>query len=156
MDIDGECLCGQVRWEARINPERVALCHCTQCQVTGSAPFRFGVLVRRQNFRLLAGALKVHVKTAESGRRRALWFCPDCGTSIYGTGVDDESVLSLRLGSARQRAELVPRNQMWCRSALPWLARMDEMKRYERQGDEASAPSASSVQPAPPAHVDPR
>ena len=143
MNIDGECLCGRVRYEARINPERVAICHCTQCQVMSSAPFRFNVLVRRQHFKLLSGDLKAYVKTAESGNRRALWFCPECGTSIYGTGVDDQEVLSLRLGTARQRAELVPRTQVWCRSALPWLSQLDSMKKIALQTDPASPPATA-------------
>lgn len=147
MNIDGECLCGHVRYEATIKPEKVSICHCTQCQVNSSAPFRFGVMVRKENFRLLSGQLKTYVKTAESGNPRALTFCPECGTSIYGTGVDNQDVLSLRLGTARQRAELVPRTQVWCRSALPWLSQLDGMRKIAMQTPDQQPGSAPGTSP---------
>jgi len=85
MDIDGACLCGAIRYEATIDPTRVRICHCTQCQIQSATAFRTGVLVPKERFRLVAGEPKVYVKTAESGNPRALAFCGDCGTSIYGT-----------------------------------------------------------------------
>lgn len=133
MKIDGECLCGHIRYEATIDPEKVAICHCTQCQVHSASAFRFGVMVRKEHFRLLAGAPKIYVKTAESGNPRALAFCPECGTSIHGTGVDEQEVFSLRLGTARQRAQLVPRMQVWCRSELPWLSQLGGLRRIAMQ-----------------------
>jgi|tagenome__1003787_1003787.scaffolds.fasta_scaffold20790291_3 hypothetical protein len=32
MKIDGSCHCGAVRCTAQINPDKVTLCHCTDCQ----------------------------------------------------------------------------------------------------------------------------
>lgn len=133
MPIDGACLCGQVRYEARINPERVSVCHCTDCQINSATAFRFGVMVRAENFRLVSGTLKTYVKTAESGNPRLLSFCPDCGTSIHGSDVENTRYYSLRLGTARQRAELRPRLQVWCRSALPWLGDFLDTPRHAMQ-----------------------
>ena len=120
MRIDGACLCGFIRYEAEIEPDHVRICHCNQCQVNSASPYRYGVLVHRDHFRLLSGEPKFHVKTAESGQQRALGFCPECGTSIYGTGPTDRTWLSLRIGTSRQRRELVPRAQLWAESRIPW------------------------------------
>lgn len=133
MKIDGACLCGAYAWEADIDPEKVVVCHCTDCQVSSATAFRFGVLVATENFRVLRGTLKAYVKTAESGARRALHFCPECGTSIYGCEPEGATVYSLRLGTARQRAELAPRVQVWHRSALPWLSSVDGLRAHETQ-----------------------
>ncbi len=133
MQIDGACLCGHVRYEATIDPDTVVICHCTDCQVNSAGAFRYGTMVARENFRLLAGTLKVHVKTAESGARRALSFCPDCGTSIHGADPEDPKVYSLRLGTARQRHQLTPKAQVWHRSAVSWLGRIEELKSFETQ-----------------------
>lgn len=133
MKIDGACLCGHLSYEADINPEKVSICHCTQCQIHSASAFRFGVMVKQENFKLLSGTPKVFVKTAESGNPRAMMFCPECGTSLYGTGVTDRSVLSLRLGTARQRAELAPTAAMWCRSALPWVPKWPGIREYDMQ-----------------------
>ncbi len=148
--IDGACLCGQVRYEAMINPARVAICHCTDCQVNSATAFRFGVLVRAENFRLLAGELKTYVKTAQSGNPRRLSFCPDCGTSIHGSDLENTRYYSLRLGTARQRAELRPLQQMWCRSALPWLDSVADMPRYAEGGKDSLMPPLRPEAPAAP------
>lgn len=102
------------------------------CFYTGIRTFRTGVLVHRDRFTLTQGELKTYIKTAESGQPRILTFCPNCGTSIYGAGVEDQTYLSLRLGSARQSAELVPSAHMWHRSAMPWLSRLMDLPAYEK------------------------
>ncbi len=82
------------------------------------------------------------MKTAESGTPRALAFCPECGTSIYGCSVIDPEVYSLRLGTARQRADLVPALQMWTRSAMPWLAALADIPAFS-----GAAPVAAKAAP---------
>ena len=32
MKIQGGCHCGKISYEAEIDPEKVAICHCTDCQ----------------------------------------------------------------------------------------------------------------------------
>jgi hypothetical protein len=133
MKIDGACLCGAYAYEAQIDPAKVIICHCTDCQVNGAAPYRVGVFVAKENYRELRGSLKAFVKTAESGGRRALHFCPECGTSIYGAEPENPTHYSLRIGTARQRAELAPKKQIWRRSALPWLGSVDGLSAHETQ-----------------------
>ena len=142
MDIDGACLCGAIRYEATIDPAKVRICHCNQCQIQSASAFRTGVLVPREHFRLLSGEPRVYVKIAESGRPRALAFCADCGTSLYGTSPTEPTVFSLRLGTARQRRELEPAVQIWAAEALPWLPRIASMPRVEGQTGRPVPPPA--------------
>jgi len=38
MKIDGHCHCGQITFEAEVDPNSVMICHCTDCQrLSGSA-----------------------------------------------------------------------------------------------------------------------
>lgn len=133
-DIDGACLCGHVTYEATIDADRIAICHCTDCQINSGTAFRYAVMVPREDFRLLSGKLKVFVKTAENGNRRALSFCPECGTSIHGGDVGDSPSFSLRLGTSHQRAELRPAIQIWCRSRLDWVNDISDMRELHEQG----------------------
>ena len=119
MKIEGCCHCGRISYEAEINPDYVIICHCTDCQTISGAPYRVTVPVRTENFKL-RGQPKTYVKTADSGNKRVLAFCADCGTAIYSTSLEDRRVFSLRLGAVKQRAQLIPKSQGWCRSALPW------------------------------------
>jgi hypothetical protein len=121
MKIDGGCHCGLIRYEAEVDPAKSAICHCTDCQTLSGTAFRTVVPVPKEHFRLLSGQPKIYVKTAESGAQRAQAFCAECGTPIYAAAVSDPPTFNLRIGSIRQRAELPPRAQFWCRSALPWV-----------------------------------
>jgi hypothetical protein len=77
-------------------------------------------LAPSETFRLLKGEPNIYIKTAESGAKRAHAFCPNCGTPIYAAAINDPPAYSLRVGAIKQRAELRPTRQIWCRSALPW------------------------------------
>jgi hypothetical protein len=132
MHIDGGCHCGKVGYEADIDPQSVILCHCTDCQVISGTAFRSVVFVPESKFHLRKGSLKTYVKTADSGNKRAMSFCADCGTHIYATSVDgDDKVFGLRVGTARQRGELRPGKQYWCGSALDWVADLGAIERVE-------------------------
>jgi hypothetical protein len=120
MKVDGRCHCGAIAYTAEVDPERASICHCTDCQCFSGAPFRASAPARVEDFRLVSGAPKIYVKTADSGRRRAQAFCGECGTPIYATAAENPTVLNLRLGAVTQRAEITPRRQIWCSSALPW------------------------------------
>jgi hypothetical protein len=117
--IEGGCHCGKIDYEADINPNNVVICHCTDCQAISGAPYRASVPVLTGNFKL-RGQPKTYVKTSDSGAKRVLAFCADCGSALYSTSLEDPRVYNLRLGSVKQRAKLTPRAQGFCRSAMPW------------------------------------
>ncbi len=130
MKIDGSCHCGFITCEAEADPERTAICHCTDCQTLSGTAFRTMIVVPSTNFKLLSGSPKTYVKTGDSGRPRAQTFCPECGSPLYATGVgDDTKFFNIRLGTVRQRAQLPPKVQFWCRSAQPWLPEIDGARR---------------------------
>ena len=121
MRVEGGCHCGRIRYQATVDPERVTVCHCTDCQMLTGTGYRVGVPVPRDEFVLLAGQPKTYVKTADSGTRRVHAFCSDCGAPVYSHAIEDPPPFyTLRVGCLQQRAELPPRRQIWCRSAVPW------------------------------------
>ena len=121
MRISGACHCGSIAYEAQIDPDAVAICHCTDCQTLSGSAFRVVVPAKAEGFRLLAGEPKIYIKTGDSGKKRVQSFCADCGTPIYSCDVADPQVFSIRVGTAKQRAELAPKREVWCRSAIGWV-----------------------------------
>ena len=121
MKIDGQCHCGYITFEAEADPQNVAICHCTDCQVLSGSAFRTVVRVG-DTFRLLSGEPTIYVKTAESGSKRAQAFCPRCGSPIYATSAGDgPKAHGVRLGTVRQRDQFVPKLQIWSRSRQRWI-----------------------------------
>ena len=133
MKIDGGCHCGNITYEAEIDPDKVIVCHCTDCQALSASAFRSVVIAPGDGFKL-SGEPKIYVKTGDSGAPRAQAFCPECGSHIYASSVEDKpATFNIRLGTARQRDQLRPRAQYWCRSAQDWTMELAQIKRFETQ-----------------------
>jgi len=126
MHIDGACHCGLISFTALIDPSRVMVCHCTDCQVLSGSPFRAVVAAPIGGF-AVRGAPKAYIKVAQSGNRRAQVFCPECGTPLYATAPENATSVVIRLGCVAQRAQLGPAVQIWQHSALPWLPEMQSV-----------------------------
>jgi hypothetical protein len=132
MQIDGGCHCGNITYTAEVDPDKVGICHCTDCQTLSGTAFRVSVPATKEEFHL-TGEPKIYIKTAESGAKRAQAFCPECGTPIYATAASDPQVFNIRVGTARQSAELRPNSQGWCRSARDWVNDLHTMKQFAKQ-----------------------
>ena len=133
MHIDGGCHCGRITYEAEIDPERIGICHCTDCQTFTGSAFSTNVVASKDSFRM-RGEPTIYVKTADSGNQRAHAFCPICGTRIYAAAPVDPPNFSIRFGTIRQRAELPrPVAQLWCDSALPWAMGLASIPQIARQ-----------------------
>ncbi|SRR5712692_8814329 len=134
MKIDGRCHCGYITYEAEIEPEKVMICHCADCQTLSGSAFRTVAFTKKGTFKLLSGELKVYVKTGESGTKRPQSFCPECGTPIYSSTLGEgPKVHVIRIGTARQRDQLVPKVQLWFRSAQDWVTGLGSIPQIERQ-----------------------
>jgi hypothetical protein len=135
MKVDGACACGAIRIEAEADPDKTQVCHCTDCQTATGTAFRISLPVSGATLKI-SGKPATYVKTtAESGRPRVQAFCGNCGTPVYSTspgeGVQPSYVL--RVGILRQRDQLMPRRQIWWRSARPWVRALGSVPRVEKQ-----------------------
>jgi hypothetical protein len=130
MKVQGQCHCGQIRYEAEVDPDRVGLCHCTDCQHFSGAPYRTGVPAAAADF-VLHGEPRRYVKIAQNGARRVQGFCPNCGTALYAADADDPQVYILRIFAIKQNAELIPSRQIWRRSARTWACDLSGLEAFE-------------------------
>lgn len=129
MNISGQCHCGAISFTATVDPSKVIVCHCSDCQTFSGAPFRAVVPARVEDV-VLRGQPKQYVKVAASGNRRAQTFCGDCGTQLFAAEPENPKVLNLRLGCVNERAQLAPVAQVWAKSAMPWLRSLDTVRAH--------------------------
>ena len=134
MDVDGKCLCGKIQYEAEIDPNTTTICHCTDCQINSGTAFGYVVGAVNNSFKLLNGEMSFYIKSADSGAKRELAFCGNCGTRIYARPADEESsFFGLRVGTIRQRRDLQPKRQVWKRSCLDWVKLIETEQIFETQ-----------------------
>jgi hypothetical protein len=119
VKIDGGCHCGAITYKAEVNPDNVIICHCTDCQTISGAPYRVNVPVLLAKL-TLRGKPKIYVKIGGSGGAVDTAFCANCGGALYSSRGDSPNFVYLRVGSVNQRAQLSPKAQGFCASAMPW------------------------------------
>jgi hypothetical protein len=128
VKIEGGCHCGAIRYEAVINPDYVVICHCSDCQAMSGATYRVNVPVSTAKL-TLTGEPKRYVKIGGSGAKIVTTFCGTCGSPVSSSKGDSPRFVYLRLGGARQRADLPPKTQGFCASAMPWAWDIDAVRR---------------------------
>ena len=127
MQIDGRCHCGLVTYEADIDPQAVSICHCTDCQALSGSPYRVTVICSGEQIRMTGKLPKIYAKTGDNGGTRFQHFCPDCASPLFTSGEGGPLDFGIRWGSIRQRRDLKPMRQIWCRSAAPWIHALAEL-----------------------------
>ena len=55
MKIDGGCHCGYIAYEAEVDPDKVRICHCTDCQTLSGSAFRTVAFTDPGSFKLRSG-----------------------------------------------------------------------------------------------------
>ena len=136
MKVSGSCHCGAITVEGEADPEKVVICHCTDCQTGTGSAFRVSVPIPGTAFRMTGQPTGYVKTTSESGNPRVQAFCPKCGSPIYSTspGEGVQPAYMVRVGILRQRREFLPKKQNWFRSSLPWLSGIGAIHKNEKQG----------------------
>ncbi len=120
----GGCLCGGVRFVATGRPYRVGLCHCLDCRKSHGALFH-------------ACAIFPEDAVAVEGEPRGYqgrFFCPRCGSPVFGRSGDEVEV---NLGSLDAPDQLKPTYELWTVRRESWLPPFPLSRRYERDRDPA-------------------
>ncbi len=133
MQVQGQCHCGQIRYEAQVDPATVRVCHCTDCRTLSGGAFRVSVRAPAETL-VMQGKPATYTKTAQSGAKRVQGFCSNCGTSLFSAAADNPQAYMLRISALKQCGELKPGIQIWMRSALPWTQTLHDLEVYEEQG----------------------
>ena len=55
MKVEGRCHCGKITYEAVVDPAKVSICHCTDCQMLTGSAYRASVPAPRETFVLRTG-----------------------------------------------------------------------------------------------------
>ncbi|KAI2717430.1 hypothetical protein CBS147332_4310 [Penicillium roqueforti] len=124
----GGCFCGKVRIEYNGQPLTTALCHCLDCRKLTGALYTYNFVVKTAELNV-TGSPKAVPKTSDSGNDIKNYFCPDCGTPLYGHKIkpngEAEEVTIVRAGifdDTEILDEGRPAVELYTESRLKWLS----------------------------------
>lgn len=119
MQVTGGCRCGRIRITCSGEPYRVGLCHCLDCRKQHGALFH-------------ASAIFPEAAVTIEGEARGYegrFFCPDCGSPVYGRSGDEVEV---NLGALDAPDQWAPTYELWTIRREAWLPPFPLGHRYER------------------------
>lgn len=123
-NVSGGCLCGKVRITAAGMPFRVGLCHCLDCRKHHGAVFHASAIFPQQ-------AVAVTGETRDYGGR---FFCPHCGSPVFGRSGDEVEV---NLGALDEPNQFQPTYELWTIRREAWLPPFPLARRYDHDRSDA-------------------
>ncbi|WP_112944439.1 MULTISPECIES: GFA family protein [unclassified Rhizobium] len=123
-EVTGGCLCGRVRFTASGAPYRVGICHCMDCRKHHGALFHASAIFPEDAVRV----------EGETGDYNGRFFCPRCGSPVFGRSGDEVEV---NLGSLDSKDQFQPSYELWTIRREGWLPAFPLKHRYEHDRDAA-------------------
>jgi hypothetical protein len=115
--VQGNCLCGQIHYEATQIPGMVFNCHCSRCRKAHGAAFATQVICHKESLRFLAGREKLSEFIVGNIVRT---FCGNCGSRLMNYTVGPE-YLSVSLSSLKECKDLRPVGECFVLDKLPFV-----------------------------------
>lgn len=132
MSASGGCLCGQIRYTLKSQPQLTVVCHCTHCQKASGSAFSTNLVVPRADIAFEGGPIASFDDSTESGNILKRSFCPRCGSSLMSESSGRPGVAVLKAGSLDDPSGVAPTMQIWTRSAQPWVKFEAQMVSMEK------------------------
>lgn len=123
-----QCTCGALRLTFGEPPQLTALCHCLACQRRTGAPFSANAFYSVDCVEI-CGASKEFVRTADSGRKVRMYFCPTCGSTVYWRAEAAPSWIGVAIGSFADPTFAPPALSVFEQSKHKWV-QLDEKVRH--------------------------
>lgn len=80
----GRCVCGEIDFRTRKDPQRITICHCLWCQRRTGTAFGTEVVYLQEDLAFSDTVIPAQYRhhSDESGRWLEVYFCPRCGTNL--------------------------------------------------------------------------
>ncbi len=130
--LTGQCLCGDVKFQADGEPALMANCHCSDCRQASGSPFATLIFMKNEDVKITGKVSKFDHKV-ETGNVLTKHFCPHCGSQMFGTNEARPTMIGLRAGSINEHEYVKPQFNVYTSSKLestvldPKLPAFDKM-----------------------------
>ncbi|KAI9368040.1 Mss4-like protein [Aspergillus egyptiacus] len=133
----GGCFCGKIRIKYNGQPLTSALCHCLDCRKLTGSPYTYNYVVRSADLEIASGSPKAVAKTSDSGNQIRNYFCPDCGTPLFGHKITPDGgsgeITIVRVGifdDMEILSERIPEAEIYTDRRLEWIGPVDGAEQF--------------------------
>jgi hypothetical protein len=119
MLVLGSCLCGTVRYEARLPFGKFVQCHCSRCRKATGSAFAANAYVAPEAFRWTQGETSVVRFDLPEARSFSTSFCGQCGSPVpHSTRTGREIIIPA--GSLDGDPQAKPSTNLHLESRAAW------------------------------------
>jgi hypothetical protein len=125
---EGQCLCGNVRYQVAGSLGEVRYCHCDRCRRASGSAFTANAKVPADRFTTLSGQESIQRYEARPGDFTA--FCSNCGSPLYATVGREPDHVRIRIGGLSGELDVEITAHVWVSSKSSWYAITDTLPCY--------------------------
>ena len=126
--MQGQCSCGETRYEMTDKPLYVLACHCTWCQRETGSAFATNAFIEADCVKLISGTLEVIDIPSKSGAGQRMHRCPTCKVALWsnylGLGTDFSFV---RVGTLNEPTQCPANIQIFTSTKFAWVQLNDKL-----------------------------
>jgi hypothetical protein len=128
---EGRCNCGDIALFIRGKPKMMVQCHCLDCQkVTGTGHTSNAYFDR--NDVTIRGEASSHTVMADSGNEMSRYFCPTCGSRVYGYNSGRPELISIQVGCLDDNSWFTPQVVLFASRRHDWDITNEEIPNYDK------------------------
>ena len=125
--LNGQCLCGGVRYTVADEFRYAMNCHCSKCRRATGAAFKPFAGIERDKLSITAGADNVLKYGGESAHDI---HCRLCGSLLYSV-VRDGAFAHVTLGTLMDAPSIRPGRHIFVGSKAPWFTITDDLPQHQ-------------------------
>jgi hypothetical protein len=135
MTRTASCSCGQLSITVQGEPKQVLICHCFECQKQSGSVFLSWSYWPKSAITAMKGNASRYRRVAESGRTVDNYFCPDCGSTVYGDSEDIPGEMSIVVGNFADPSFAPPTAAVWAQCRHAWVEWPKDLPEHPTQPD---------------------
>lgn len=127
----GSCRCGAIKLTISEKPKMMVQCHCLDCQnVTGTGHTSNAYFEEKDVS--IEGEPRGYTVIADSGNEMTRYFCPSCGSRMYGFNSGRPGLISVEVGSLEDQSWFSPQAILFASRRQDWDITSDGVPNFEK------------------------
>ena len=103
----GQCLCGKVKYAISAPPRVMSQCHCDDCRKSTGTGHASNAFFKESDVHII-GETSRYDSIADSGATITRYFCPTCGSLLFGALSKLKNVLAVSVGTVDDNSWFKP------------------------------------------------
>jgi len=127
----GSCQCGAITLSLSEKPKMMVQCHCLDCQKASGAGHASMAYFAEEAV-TIQGEATAYTVIADSGNEMTRYFCPRCGSRLYGRNSGRPNLVSIQVGCLDDHSWFSPQVVLFTSRRHDWDITSEEVSNFEK------------------------